>query len=92
MGFFENYDMYQKQLYVLGRKLDASDPKAMKAKGAVEPPKGARIDRAIGAIDFASYPGTGEDYIIYLESALEAWYGRFSQWTARSSKLLRSLF
>ena len=92
VGFFEGYDLYQKQLFDLGQKLKAiNTPEAKAARAATEPPKSARINQAIKTIDFAMHPDTGQDHIIYPESTLEAWQTRFSAWATKSSGLLKSL-
>ena len=92
VGFFERYDPYQSQLWELGRKLEAiGTPAAMRAKAAVDPPREARVNRAIGDIDFALHPETGQDHIMYPEAKLRAWFSKFSEWTAKSSKLLKSI-
>lgn len=93
IGFFETYDLYQKQLYDLGRKLNSLAlvfPEAKQAKFAVEPPRDARVNKAIGTIDFAQNPETGEDHIVYPEGLLKGWYKEFSDWTIKSSKLIKS--
>lgn len=96
VGFFERYDTYQDQLYDLGQKLDVlslvSDPGVIKkARFVIEPPKGARIDQAINDIEFAPHPDMGQNQIIYPKANIDGWYSKFSDWTSKSSKLLKSL-
>lgn len=86
--------MYQRQLSILGHKLDAlalSNPEAKKALEAVEPPKAARVNQAIMDLDFANHPDSGESYIVYPVSNLKAWFRQFSEWTSRSSQTLKSI-
>lgn len=94
IGFFEGYDMYQKQLSDLGRKLEAlslTDPKAVQAELTVEPPRSARVDQAIRDIDFADHPETGVSAIVYPAANLKGWFKQFSDWTSRSGRILRSI-
>ncbi len=92
VGFFESYDMYQRQLFDLGRKLDSmsQDPRAKKAKFAVEPMKGSRVNDAIKDLDFADHPDGGSA-IVYPVRNLQGWYKNFSEWTFRSSELIKSI-
>lgn len=86
VGFFEGYDLYQRQLFDLGRKLGSKSA----AKFAVEPPRGARVNQAIRDIEFAD-DDTGQSSIIYPESNLTSWYQDFMKWTVKAGETLRSL-
>lgn len=88
--FFEQFDLYQKQLWEIGREL-RNFPELREAKIAIEPPRNARIDKAIDDLEFVPNPNTGQEHIVYSRSNLENWYKNFSNWSNESYKVLSSI-